>query len=233
MNCRRILPACVLAALLAGCQHGEGRMVRVLPTSESILGQAAHVVRARVVARDPIEIPYKQGRVSCGAYYRVEVLDALKGESGDTLDFVADEPLAVGGEYLVAVRESPGSLDPNASWDTEKLRCSAGYQRLVSDAARLEPGVDGMVVVVKGARMLPDRIRDEAVGGRVPWPTVKRELFGPEEASLEQQVEELTAPEPEAVSPEAPPAPPQPPQSPPAPEAPEPDHGPWLWEWDL
>lgn len=237
--------ACVMGAVLAtglaACQHHrEDRLVRVPPTSERILGQAAHVVLVRVVARDPIEVPYKKAQVSCGSYYRVEVIETLKGEPGETLDFVADEQLAVGSEYLVAVRESPGSVDPSANWDTERLHCGAGYQRLASDAARLEPGADGMLVVVRDAHMLPASIRDQAVGGRVPWQTVKRELFAAA-TPLEQQVEELAAPEevasptePEPATAESQSAPPQTEPAPAPKKEPEPPKpkSPWIWEWD-
>jgi hypothetical protein len=234
--------AVALAVVLAGCQS-EGRLVRVVPSPEDILGQATTVARVRVLSSDPIEVPFKQGAVSCGSYYRVEVVDAVKGDAGATLDFVTDRALDVGGEYLVAVRDTEGRRDLPADWSTEQLRCRANYPRFATGSAPVVPGADGMDVVVRGARMVPERIREQADGGRVPWTTVKRELFV---ATPEPELPPLEATEPTPAPPVVEPEPAAPPEiaEPAAPEpvAPEPqaeqparkEKNRWLpWNWDF
>ena len=188
--------------------------MRVTPSSESLLAQATHVARVRVISRDPIELPYRSRSVSCGSYYRVQVIDALKGDAGGTLDFVAEETLDVAAEYLVAVSDTGSG---RGSWDTERLRCRAAYERVATGIARVEAAEDGLVV--EDSRLLPERIREQAVADEVPWLTVKRDLFAaaPQATHLPPQQEPATQEtEPEATEPETP------------------EQSPWLpWNWEF
>jgi hypothetical protein len=236
--------AAAVVVVLLGC-HGEGRLVRVIPTPEARLAQARSVALVRVTSRDPIELPFKGRTVSCGSHYRAEVIETLKGDSGGALDFVAEEALDVQGEYLVAVRDTrTRQPDPSGEWDRDDLRCRASYERFATGVARVRPGEDGLVV--EASRMLPERIREQAVAGELPWPTVKRELF-PVEPPLElpplPPEPEVASPE-TALEPEAPAATPEtrapapaPKETAPAPQPParEPaKKNRWLpWNWDF
>jgi hypothetical protein len=111
-------------------------------------------------------------QLRCGYRFNSDVLDSLKGESA-SLEFLWDESLEVGADYLVAVEDFsaihiPASENFLDQRDAERLRCRLQVQQ---HARRLAPlvEIDGEFWVSAGTEILPADIAEKAEDGRVRW----------------------------------------------------------------
>jgi hypothetical protein len=164
----------ILSAALIGCASDEEptHITRVAPASEVILREASTVARVRITSGTPL-IYGKHQKSRCGYRFNSDVLDSLKGESG-SLEFLWDESLEVGANYLVAVEDFsamhiPASQNFLDQRDAERLRCRLQVQH---HARRLAPlvEIDGELwVAAAGTRILPAGIAENAEDGRVRW----------------------------------------------------------------
>jgi hypothetical protein len=122
----------------------------------------------------------KQEQSRCGYRFNSDVLDSLKGESA-SLEFLWDESLEIGADYLVAVEDFsaihiPASENFLDQRDAERLRCRL---QVPHHARRLAPFVeiDGELwVAASDTRILPAGIAEKAEGGRVRWSDARESI---------------------------------------------------------
>jgi hypothetical protein len=172
----------ILFSALIGCASDKQaiHMTRVVPASEMILQEASTVARVRITSGVPLNYG-KQQQSLCGYRFNSDVLDSIKGES-DSLEFLWDESLEVGADYLVAVEDFSAIHIPASGEnfldqrDAERLRCRL---QVPHHARRLAPlvQVDGELwVAAAGARILPANIVEEVEDGRVRWSDARESI---------------------------------------------------------
>lgn len=169
----------VLLSILA-CRPEEEKplhVTRAVPSPEVVLHEATTVARVRILRREVMKYEGKQAPSPCGYHYYSQVVESLKGES-ISIDFVSNDVVEPGAEYLLAVADVAGQLpsevdDPELSKrDRIYLACRMKVPRYALDMLPVEQRRGEPWVVIEGARILPEGVLQQ-MSGAARWLDVR------------------------------------------------------------